>query len=519
MGTLLVVLFLLALCGLIAYVGDLLGRRMGKKRLTVFGLRPKHTAILSTVITGVLIAGVSLAAAFGVSPGVRLALTQGERLVLKNARLRRTNRALAADYLALDRTLGAKQQEIGALQSQQERLAGRNRDLESRTRSLQVEYRRLTSAVRQVQSANRELQVRNGRLAATNGGLVIEQRRLQGHVRQLQGANTQLAGANARLSGTVRRDQAELRRLATLEARLRGKVSGFERRLERLGDEKARLARENRRLGTTNRRLAVQERSLTARLKRADRRVTEAQGQLLLLEDASASLRRTAQRLATEEFIYSEREEIARRIVPPNPPAGVLRTQLETLLYEVRVRAAQRKAAPDTRHRECAYLKPLQHTSLDGRPVLLTEERQIIRSLSEALAGQPESVVLRAVAVENSLPQTPVPVAVQVFKNRLVLRRGEEIASERVYGRESEGAVLEELVRFLQGEVRQRALNRLGMIPGPFGEVGEVQFDPLLEVTRKIREIGSWARVGAVVRQDTWSAGQLHLDFYVVQDE
>src|SRR5207249_594311 len=88
MGTFLVVLFLLAVCGLIAYIGDLLGRRMGKKRLTVFGLRPKHTAILFTVLTGILIACVSLGAAFGVSPGVRIALTQGEKLVLKDAALR-----------------------------------------------------------------------------------------------------------------------------------------------------------------------------------------------------------------------------------------------------------------------------------------------------------------------------------------------------------------------------------------------------------------------------------------------
>ena len=60
MGTALVVLFLLAVCGLIAYIGDLLGRRMGKKRLSAFGLRPKHTAILFTIVTGVLIACVSL---------------------------------------------------------------------------------------------------------------------------------------------------------------------------------------------------------------------------------------------------------------------------------------------------------------------------------------------------------------------------------------------------------------------------------------------------------------------------
>src|SRR5688572_23869786 len=103
MGTFLVVVFLLGVSGLIAYVGDLLGRRMGKKRLTVLGLRPKHTAILFTIVTGVLIACVSLLAAFGVSPTVRLALTQGETLVRRNAVLRRNIKHRNADL----RRLGA----------------------------------------------------------------------------------------------------------------------------------------------------------------------------------------------------------------------------------------------------------------------------------------------------------------------------------------------------------------------------------------------------------------------------
>jgi hypothetical protein len=49
MGTAFLILLLLALCGFIAYIGDLLGRRFGKKRLSIFGMRPKHTAILLTV--------------------------------------------------------------------------------------------------------------------------------------------------------------------------------------------------------------------------------------------------------------------------------------------------------------------------------------------------------------------------------------------------------------------------------------------------------------------------------------
>ncbi len=49
------ILLLLVLSGFLAYLGDILGRRIGRKKLTLFGLRPKYTAIFITVLTGVLI--------------------------------------------------------------------------------------------------------------------------------------------------------------------------------------------------------------------------------------------------------------------------------------------------------------------------------------------------------------------------------------------------------------------------------------------------------------------------------
>ena len=49
-------MFLLAVMGgLIAYIADKLGSKIGKKKLSVFGLRPHDTSVLLTVLSGVLI--------------------------------------------------------------------------------------------------------------------------------------------------------------------------------------------------------------------------------------------------------------------------------------------------------------------------------------------------------------------------------------------------------------------------------------------------------------------------------
>jgi len=39
----------------VAYLGDIVGTRIGKRRISLFGLRPRHTSSVITVITGILI--------------------------------------------------------------------------------------------------------------------------------------------------------------------------------------------------------------------------------------------------------------------------------------------------------------------------------------------------------------------------------------------------------------------------------------------------------------------------------
>lgn len=68
------ILTLVIVGGVIAYIGDRLGMHVGRKKLTLFGLRPKHTSILVTIVTGVFISAASIGALTIVSSDVRTAL-------------------------------------------------------------------------------------------------------------------------------------------------------------------------------------------------------------------------------------------------------------------------------------------------------------------------------------------------------------------------------------------------------------------------------------------------------------
>jgi len=71
---------ILILGGVIATVGDRLGTRVGKARLTLFNLRPRKTATLITILTGGIIAASTLGILFAVSDNLRTGVFDLERI-------------------------------------------------------------------------------------------------------------------------------------------------------------------------------------------------------------------------------------------------------------------------------------------------------------------------------------------------------------------------------------------------------------------------------------------------------
>lgn len=187
MGTAFSILLLLVLCGFIAYIGDLLGRRLGKKRLSIFGLRPKHTAILLTIVTGVLIATVTFAAAMATVPGFSEVVTRGERLVRENKGLETQIRQRKHDAELLE----ARSSE---LQAQNTTLAGSNTQLSSANQKLTQQNEQLSGKNQELEKTSAQLEQANSELVNTNGGLATANRRLQSANRSLETQRKSLDG-------------------------------------------------------------------------------------------------------------------------------------------------------------------------------------------------------------------------------------------------------------------------------------------------------------------------------------
>ncbi|WP_027339477.1 DUF3084 domain-containing protein [Halonatronum saccharophilum] len=136
------IITLVITAGVIAYVGDKIGMKIGKKRLSIFGLRPKHTSILITVVTGMLIAISSLMLLMAASEEVRMALFDMrsllERLDGLQVELEDNNREL----FELRDDINLKVADLALLEQDRSRLEGELDSLQedyTRTRESKVE--------------------------------------------------------------------------------------------------------------------------------------------------------------------------------------------------------------------------------------------------------------------------------------------------------------------------------------------------------------------------------------------
>ena len=78
------IIAILILGGSIAALGDRIGTKVGKARLRLFKLRPKQTAILITIGTGILISSSTLAVLFALSESLRQGVFELDEIIRRS---------------------------------------------------------------------------------------------------------------------------------------------------------------------------------------------------------------------------------------------------------------------------------------------------------------------------------------------------------------------------------------------------------------------------------------------------
>ncbi len=218
----LLIIALLVLGGVLSALGDRLGSRVGKARLSLFNMRPRRTAVLITVLTGSLISALSLGLMLLVSRQLRVGLFELDGLQQK---LQDSRRQLQQNRGALEsaeeerRQAIAQTQRIDAeLSTAKQRAATLREELEplqqQRVR-LEAEQQRLS---RDIQQRDRDIKARDADIRRTEEELKrvrasiqageAELKELERNLIALRRGSVVLSSGEALATATIRLESA-----------------------------------------------------------------------------------------------------------------------------------------------------------------------------------------------------------------------------------------------------------------------------------------------------------------------
>ena len=193
MSGILLIAVLVITGGAIAFIGDRLGTKIGKKRLSIFGLRPRHTSIVITIFTGIVITTLTFGVMAAASENVRTALFGLEELnrTMQETKdnLLHTQADLAAAKSEQESTDAALQQskaDVVRLNEQQKTLTEEAARLQAGIAELEGAKAELTAKNEELSGSNQKLLADNDHLTADNENLTADNKKLEERTQQLR---------------------------------------------------------------------------------------------------------------------------------------------------------------------------------------------------------------------------------------------------------------------------------------------------------------------------------------------
>jgi len=499
------VALLVILGGVVAYLGDLLGRRLGKRRHTIGRLRPKHTAALGTFVAGMVATFVTILVLALLSEPVRVMLLEGRQAKQQLAEMQKLAAKAEEDYKAIQAQLSGTETKLADKEQQLNTQTEKLTQETAKVGKLASESQRLLA---QASSLRKEVASFRGKLGTVNKNLQSlksEYETLRSQASQLSGNNREFIKQNQQLSAKnvelVQQNAGIERRIADREKEIKElekSVSELEQALEtanRTFDDRLKQNREE--LMRAN-----QE------LERASTDLSKAQSELSLLRQLQAGIERSFVDSRKNKLIYNRGDELSRINVPGRQNQAEARTLVMALLQAASNDAQGRGAIDPPNRSPSAGLIDL---TLEGNQ--RTPDQQVELAIRQLMGKEVEQVAIARTFL-NAFEEEFVPIVIEIFPNPIVYRQGVTVIDTMIDGRLTEDQIADQIVTFVQRDLAAKAVKD-GMLPriGKANPLGEIRRDQLVAMVQGIKGAGRNVRLTFYSGRDTRAADALNLEF------
>jgi uncharacterized protein (DUF3084 family) len=467
------ILALLAFGGLAAYLGDVVGYRLGKRRVSLLHLRPRITARLVGILVGILIPLVTVGICSLLIPQVKDAVFRLDDL----------------------------HREINNLQSERDTMAGQ-RD------SLRVEAKHQRQAA---ELARADAQESRADLAKVRANLDSA----KGYLADARSRVTQLRTQTQRLG--AQRDEAR-KGLKEAEAAVKDAENALKSAEEELAKTRTQAETEIKGLQGERDRLRDEREALVAQADTLRQNLNSLRDQLTEVRE-EWELEHTI--FALRRPILDIDTELVRAVVKRPADVDALTDELVALLVLADTAAETAGAGPgDKPGRYTRAVFPIPITWRPAEPSELPPEEAVLgvvrRQLWESEAS--ENVVQVKVAA-RAFPGEQVKVRFEAQPNELVFRKGETIVARKLAPGLDEVGAFEQLWLLIadpdHSEVRRQA-KAAGMLPNPkSGRYGEITIRELYAAAHECASRAEPATIKVQADDDTYTQGPLAIKITV----
>ena len=450
--------------GIVAAFGDRLGTKIGKARLRLFNLRPRQTASIVTVITGMSISALTLGILFGLSGSLRRGIFQLDDIL-------REKRYIEGELAQVREQKQQVEQQLAQVRTQQDRAV-------ENLAAINLDFEQSKQQVKEISTQAEKLRQELDNLLAEREKEQQQLEQLQQQSKKLQSQLQQREQQIARQDEVLNQKEVRLQELEQQQQLLQDRVQERDRSIAQLDEA-----------------IANAEASIELRTKSLE----QLESQYEFLSKNVAALEQSYQELREKKIAIVKGQVLSSAVVRIIDPEAA-QSAIDSLLAQANinaVRATQFRGA-----------EPKQ------RIVRITKS-QVEQLKSQIKDGQ--DYVIRIISAGNYVQgEEEVRVFADLALNKQIFAAGEEIATVSIDPQNINRREVEERLNWLLAVSKFRAqrAGTLGEI-----EIGDDRVENIVNFVNKVTQTTEPVReIKAVVSENTYTAGPLKLDFVVMRN-
>ena len=492
-STYILIVAILVLGGVLGTLGDRIGTKVGKARLSLFNLRPRKTATVVTILTGSLISTSTLGILLATSGSLRQGLFELETIQKKL-------RIAKADIQRLNAQKSQVETELAKTRAEQASVQQR---LDITNQNFQQARNQLKKISQQTTSLRAEIKS----LLAERQELLQQRDQLNERIILLKALVTQRDQELAKKDQTINQRNQELDR--TINERNR-EVAKKDQTINERNQE---LVKQDKVIAERESRLKELEQQLKEAISQRETRLQELEQELtqreIQLDEGEKQLAYLQQQVESLEQYYQDYQALrqgnvalVRGRVLSFGVVRIVKPSAATQAVEQLLREANRTAIEITRNNQNSY-----------EPLVQIPEAQVEQLVNQIKDGK--DYVVRILSAGNYVEgEKQVQVFADAALNQVVYQAGDTLAT---ISADSSTMTNEEMRQRLDqllsaAQFRARRAGILGMV-----QVGDGRISTIIRFIEQLDQYGQPVDVRVIVQETTYTAGPLKMQLVAIQ--